>query len=451
MSKTKNSKRRSAARRSMKKRNHKFKQKRIKNNILPPTFYNLKRTIVNDIKSQVNGFQVVTSPNINCTSTAGTTTLHSWDTMNRNVSRTVQGNRIRNHKTVQNDIAYIPNIAVTVDRTLELRKKRFSEKCEQTNAVSAWNKTARKRNASEECKIKETNVSTSSVNCVTPNVVEVGNTSQKNLAGTDDNAISETTENASDLVIVIDDSLNETCPVAASSSQDQSIIELSDGGEIILCESDNEETKIDDVISLTDSGLDETEHENVKFNSCFEKQQADTSVIVIEDDQQVVRRKRWRRSRIKCPFKRQENHINTQDERNCVNPSNCSNTCASNGDTLSVVKSSGRSEPVNVTWGAIANAQKMLQQMYSVTNTLVQQQSVIASRLDNLENQTTNATVTQGTVSMTNQVNTDLFDIPLYTEANMDLLFGSNYYNAGRIRKEGLRVIIIDGSNVAMG
>lgn len=108
-------------------------------------------------------------------------------------------------------------------------------------------------------------------------------------------------------------------------------------------------------------------------------------------------------------------------------------------------------EQVSITWETMASAQKMLQQVYSVTNTLVQQNSVISSRLDNLVNQSVASTAAQGTVSMTNQVNTNLFDLPLYTETNMALLFGSNYYNAGRIRKEGLRVIIIDGSNVAMG
>lgn len=265
---------------------------------MPPTFCNFKRTIVNDINSRVDSLQIVANPSVSCSNSTDTRTMNSWDNMYNNVSRGFQ----RNDTTQQHDDANDLNVAITVDRTLEIRRKRFSENCEQSKVVSNYSKVARNKYASKENKITEVSGSTSSLNFVhkinsdKPLLPDSArNSLQKNADGTwfniandADYGTSESIKNSSDLLIVVDDSLSESCNAEASTSQEQSIIELSDASDISLSETDKEQSINDDVICVADSFMDDTELTPVNINKCIEKQQSDSSVILIEDDQKVT-------------------------------------------------------------------------------------------------------------------------------------------------------------------
>lgn len=463
MSKTKNFKKRPLGCPPAKNRTLKYKQKRNRKNNLPPVFCNLQRTVVNDIKLRVNSFQIVASPNIRCSNYADTRALQSRDdTMHKNVSRDLP-----RHETIeQRTNTDIPNVAITFDRTLELRRKRFS------TTSKTYSKTVTNEFVSEHHDILEDNANTSSHNFVVRNPIADSQLPQNSVGSSIQDsscenwtitpyqcAISETVCGTSESdknlqkpgdVIIIDDSSTEACQLDNTPSQDQSVIELLDASGEDLCEADKEQSKNDDVISIADSSCwDEIEiltnvgSEQSK-NNCGEQQQTDTSIIFIDDDQKVTKTKKKKRPRRKRSFQKQANEI--QVKKHCITSFERNNLPAPN-----VVENAILPNPPNITWEAIVSAQKMLQQVYSVTNTLVQQTSVINSQLDNLVNQSSTGPAAPGNITVTQHVNPSLFNMPIYTEGNMALLFGSNYYNAGQIRKEGLRVVIIDGSNVAMG
>lgn len=387
----------------------KMRYRNNKTNVTPA--FNIKRTIINDIMSQANDLQIVASSNTNNT----TETLQLRETVVENTSSKFVDLDTTAKNDIQNDLI------VTVNQTLRSPEKQLDCMYSKSHTISLQNFALRNEK----------------------NLVSGGSSGWTNM---EDNNVGVALKNVPNKqettdVIVIDDSL-----VQSSCDERDSVIDLSDVSltneqcsEIDLCESDKEPSQSSSVICLdeTEIAIDAEKDQRQKSFS------SDSSLIIIEDNQTFPNPRKYdERPNKKRSFgDKQFTNIMHTAKRRRIEPAKQSDQPDSS------------TKQTDFSWEAMASAQKMLQQVYSVTNTLVQQNSLITNRLDKLVTQSekVETPVEVSDLCVTKQCSNETVDVPVYTERNMSLLFGSNYYNAGQVRKEGLRVIIIDGSNVAMG
>lgn len=418
--------------------------------------------------------------------------------------RNKSSRQLANHKSFEmNQNQQVPDITISVDQLLNIRKKRVNRKYGRPdidNDIKRFHQFAfegRQTTKNKECPSSSNGEPKESINFIADDSVDAtqntsdceiitasgsaGTVSESNVDSCESNEIGATCRENLDDVIVINDTLPDlSCIILEDEAQcdeetgdnasKQHRVEDTDGEVnnieiIVLDDSQGEEVNntdcdsVDDVIIVSQKRAADSYHQA----AVKQKQYLDDSIIIVDDADNS--KEEPRKNRVKKRMKRKPLKRLVAGRRRSMN---FSTVIKKKQRQISTAKSTV-STP-NDDSSKSLNVLDYLSNMLHSSAFFNSQQSLLAPQnwrpaSGDVSDIRVQVSTGQSQNSASYDVNENRsmdmfqptarvcsFNSPAlgFSPSSIQSLFG-NLYNAGEIRKEGLRVIIIDGSNVAMG